>query len=293
MRKEEKEIAMEKAKRLVKESIESGYFKIHLDTSYPLRGEKDLSLEEIIEREIELCIVAEEVSKNLSAKPVYVIGTDVPSPGSGENPEVTSKEELVEMVEKSKEAFMKKGLYDAWERVVGIVVQLGIEFGGNKIFDYDLNKVIPLKEGMANYPYLILEAHSTDYQTVFSLKKMREDGVGIFKVGPALTFAYREALISLSYIEDYLFNRNKSNLRKVILRVLEEDKSFWKDYYEENTPVYSILFSFLDRVRYYYQRDEIKNSLEIMFKNFEGKEIPLPLISQYFPDQGKRFYLLK
>ncbi|NRT22070.1 tagatose-1,6-bisphosphate aldolase non-catalytic subunit AgaZ/GatZ [Clostridium beijerinckii] len=37
------------------------------------------------------------------------------------------------------------------------------------------------------------------------MKRMVEDGIAILKVGPALTFALREGLFALSYMENELF----------------------------------------------------------------------------------------
>ena len=50
------------------------------------------------------------------------------------------------------------------------------------------------------FPNLVFEGHSTDYQTKFKLKELIEDGVGILKVGPGLTYAMREALFALAYM---------------------------------------------------------------------------------------------
>ena len=51
------------------------------------------------------------------------------------------------------------------------------------------------------YPSLVFEGHSTDYQQEQSLRMLVEDGVAILKVGPGLTFAMREALFGLAYID--------------------------------------------------------------------------------------------
>ena len=51
------------------------------------------------------------------------------------------------------------------------------------------------------YDRLIFEAHSTDYQTPAALAALVRDHFAILKVGPALTFALREALWALDCIE--------------------------------------------------------------------------------------------
>ena len=89
----------------------------------------------------------------------------------------------------------------AWERVIGLVVQPGAQFGENIIFDYDRQKASSLSSALPNDPPLVYEAHSTDYQKPVALAEMVEDHFAILKVGPWLTFAFREAVFALSAIE--------------------------------------------------------------------------------------------
>ena len=49
-----------------------------------------------------------------------------------------------------------------------------------------------------------MEAHGTDYQRPGAFKDLVRDGFAIMKVGPALTFAQREALFALEEIEKCL-----------------------------------------------------------------------------------------
>ncbi len=46
------------------------------------------------------------------------------------------------------------------------------------------------------YAGLVYEAHSTDYKQRDALCQMVHDHFAILKVGPALTFAYREAIFA-------------------------------------------------------------------------------------------------
>ena len=66
-----------------------------------------------------------------------------------------------------------------------------------------------LMKTIKNYPNIVFEGHSTDYQTKIKLKELVEDGVGILKVGPGLTFAYREALFALAYAEKEDIDQDK------------------------------------------------------------------------------------
>ena len=79
-----------------------------------------------------------------------------------------------------------------------MVVQPGVEFGSDSVFDYSRSSAAKITGALHRYDRLVLEGHSTDYQTRYALREMVEDGVAILKVGPALTFAVREGLFALA-----------------------------------------------------------------------------------------------
>ncbi len=56
---------------------------------------------------------------------------------------------------------------------------------------------------------LVFEAHSTDYQAEEALRALVEDHFAILKVGPELTFAFREAVFALEAIERELLGRRR------------------------------------------------------------------------------------
>src|SRR5438309_439694 len=76
-------------------------------------------------------------------------------------------------------AFLELGLDAAWERVIALVVQPGVEFGSNSIFEYDRTKAAPLSAALQSHPGLVYEAHSSDYQTQQALTYMVEDHFAI------------------------------------------------------------------------------------------------------------------
>ena len=83
---------------------------------------------------------------------------------------------------------------------------------------------------------------------------MVEDGIAIIKVGPALTFAMREALFALAHIEDELIDdpEKRSNFIKVLDEVMVENPKSWKKYYfgSEKDVALDRKYSFSDRCRY-------------------------------------------
>lgn len=300
--------AMDKAREMVRQYVLAGCRKIHIDTSMHLRddtGDRSIPLnpEVVAERCADLCSVAEETfhsqgkSHSVASQPVYVIGTDVPAPGGSKGkkePKITGVSELEKTVELTKEHFYRKNLHSAWKRVIAVVVQPGFEYGDRTIIKYDRKKAEGLIKAIKKYPELVFEGHSTDYQDVDSLKSMVEDGIAILKVGPYLTFTVRETIFMLSYIENELFKNRKnitlSNFIETLDEVMTEYPKHWAGYYrgEEADVQLSKKYSFLDRSRYYMPHRKVSESLSRLLENLRTTDIPLPLISQFLPQQYPR-----
>ena len=305
-KKETSQNAMGKSCSMVKEYALAGYSKFHLDASMcladdPKGKDRTLNPKIIAEREAKLCFEIEKICKNIfdsdKLLPVYVIGSEVPAPGgtkeAKENIEITSSFNLKNTIELTKKAFYDLNLESAWERVIAVVVNLGIEFNNNKVFEYNRESVQGLFSIIKQYPNLAIEAHSTDYQPRSALRNMVKDGVVILKVGPALTFAFREALFALCYIEKELFfnvPKVQSNLIEIMEKAMLENSKYWVDYYEGTDKEKRLMrkYSFLDRSRYYWNVPEVKKAVKILFENLKKKKIPLALVSQFMPIQYQR-----
>jgi D-tagatose-1,6-bisphosphate aldolase subunit GatZ/KbaZ len=299
------EEAMRNAKDLIRAYVRAGYQKIHLDASmYCIDdgGDRALPLDDAVvsERAALLCAEAEsawEEGEKRSPRPLYIIGTEVPVPGGAQNNEeqvdVTSPDRAEATLSMFRDAFRKHKLSGAWERVVGLVVQPGVEFSDDHISNYDRKRAAALSSYVETKEGIVFEAHSTDYQTEEALRHMVEDHFCILKVGPWLTFAYREALFALSSIEEELSSVcsfERSGLRDVMNSVLMQQPKFWKKYYSGSDEVLRFKrdFSFSDRNRYYWTNDQISSSVNKLIKNLESCTCPLSLISQYFPDEYYR-----
>ena len=181
------------------------------------------------------------------------------------------------------------GLGKEWENVIAVVVQPGVEFGDDEIDHYDRLAARYLVAELKNYPHLVFEGHSTDYQTPDKLKEMAEDGIAILKVGPALTFALREALFALSMIEKELIKdeSKRANFIEVLDREMVDNPKDWIKYYKGTDDEIKIArkYSFSDRCRYYFSRPNVVNAIEKLFENLEEVKIPLSMIHQYLPIQ--------
>jgi D-tagatose-1,6-bisphosphate aldolase subunit GatZ/KbaZ len=287
--------AMEKACELVRACILAGYRKLHLDPSMACADDQNPVAEsEVVARAAILCEVAERTSRESGGlPPLYVIGTEVPPPGGQTNveeaPNVTTIEHVRRSLSAFHDAFEARGLSGAWERVVGLVVQPGVEFGDHFVFTYNPNKTGDLSAGLPERPLLIYEAHSTDYQSPEALRQMVHDHFAILKVGPALTFAFREAVFALSAIEHEMFAARKgailSQLRQAIETAMLENPSHWRAYYsgDENQQRLARAFSYSDRCRYYWHITDVQKEIARLLENLSRNPLPLPLISQYLP----------
>ncbi len=289
--------ALSKARELARACVLAGYRKIHLDASMACADDAEVLSEQIVaQRAAMLCQAAEEALKDLPTGvdlPLYVIGTEVPAPGGesaqGAPPAVTTIESLHRTLTIFEQAFEDRGLSAAWRRVIGVVVQPGVEFGDDVVFEYDRTRARPLSAGLPCSPSLVYEAHSTDYQSPSALAQMVQDHFAILKVGPWLTFAFREAVFALSAIERELLAEDKSQrlsqLREALDRAMLREPAFWLSYYkgDESQLRISRAFSYSDRCRYYWHEISVQAEIERLIGNLTARPVPLTLVSQYLP----------
>ena len=107
------------------------------------------------------------------------------------------------------------------------------------------------------------------------------------KVGPALTFAMREALEALEQIEGELVAAEKrSHLMDVLERAMLDDPRHWQHHYHGSESEQRLLrrYSYSDRVRYYWTAPAVKDAVERLMENLSRVEIPETMLSAYLPD---------
>ncbi len=298
--------AMGKAATLIAQCAQAGYVKIHLDATMHLGddpGDRRRALEPrvVARRTAELCKAAETAWRERqrqdrdAPEPVYVVGTDVPAPGGTESsagaPEVTRPEDLRENLDLCRETFEEQGLSEAWKRVIAVVVQPAVEHGESVVHRYDQQKVRQLVDSRKKLPGLVFEAHATDYQAPRALRQMVDDGFAILKVGPSLTGAMREALFLLDHVEQELCRLSPRMVRSGVPEALEaamrREPAHWKAYYHgtEEELAFARRFALSDRCRYYWGVPSVKAAVDRLISNLRAREMPLGLLSQYFPRQ--------
>jgi len=289
------EDAMRRAEEMIAQYARASFAKIHLDTSMPCGGDPSILSEDIIAgRAARLAQVA-EASRQDGLLPFYIVGTEVPVPGGasqGHSLSVTAPEAAARTLAAHKEAFVAAGLGDAWERVVGLVVQPGVEFDNISVADYQPAKASQLarwREESAEG--LIFEAHSTDFQRDEAYAALVRDGFAILKVGPGVTFAMREAVCALAEIEKWTVAPDaQSGLLDVIRAVMHQDPRYWRDYYTGTPAEQNLLLfnSYSDRIRYYWPDPRIEAAMARLIVNLSALPAPDVLLSRYLPAQYRR-----
>ncbi|UGA57044.1 tagatose-bisphosphate aldolase subunit GatZ [Vibrio sp. VB16] len=288
--------AMEKSKVLIRDYVKAGFTKIHLDASMSC-SDDPVPLDPVVvaQRAAILCEVAEQAaSDELKGRLTYVIGTEVPVPGGEKEAinsvHVTTVKDAENTVTTHVEAFKARGIEQALSRVVGIVVQPGVEFDHSSVIHYKPEEAKDLSTYIESTDF-VYEAHSTDYQTKEAFRELVRDHYAILKVGPAVTFALREAVFALADIEEELVaSEAKSHIKDVIHEVLLDDQTYWKNYYSEthSKAMVDLNYSLSDRVRYYWTNPRITRAMDSLITNLETLEIPLGMLSQYLPEQYKK-----
>lgn len=285
------ESAMSKSVELVQAYVRAGYTKLHLDCSMTLGGDPPgrLAPELAARRAARLAQAAEEAADGCGSPGAvrYVIGTDVPVPGGAQahedSVEVTRPAEVAETLATHRQAFLDLGLRSAWERVVAVVVQPGVEFGDDFVLPYRPEATRELTAFIRSQG-LVYEAHSTDYQTPAALRELVRDRFAILKVGPALTFAYREAVFALAWIENECVPaERRSNLLAVLEETMLRQPGDWQKYYRGSPTeqAFQRKYSLSDRIRYYWARPEVQRSLRRLMENLPS--LPFALASQFVP----------
>jgi D-tagatose-1,6-bisphosphate aldolase subunit GatZ/KbaZ len=284
--------ALQKSQVLVGEYVAANFRKIHLDCSMSCADDpRSLGDELIAERTASLCEVTEAAWRKAGGEPpVYVIGSEVPVPGGAHETlqelAVTTPRAAQATIDAHRRAFERHGLEAAWARVVGLVVQPGVEFDHHHVIDYVRSRATELSRSIESVPGVVFEAHSTDYQSSQALQALVQDHFAILKVGPGLTFALREVFWALSDIAAELGLTPRISVKETLLEEMRRNPRYWKSYYTNPAEqTFDLQFSLSDRSRYYWSTPVVEQACSQLFERLASRGMPLTLISQYLPVQ--------
>lgn len=287
--------AMPLTEALVRQCVSAGFVKIHLDTSAGCISDPgpELPLELSAERAAGLCAAAEAEAKQSGTphRPFYVIGNETPLPG-GDLKETgplrtTDPHHVAQAVDAFQHAFHERGLHEAWERILAVVVQPGVEFGDRRVAVYRPERAATLSAAHGRLPGgMTYEVHATDYQPAEALKRLVGDHFALLKVGPCLTFAMRSTLYALSNIEAALPTvADPVRLPEVMERLMTAHPVHWQSHLQgSEDELYDLRHQSLrDRIRYYWSFPEAREAVAKLFRNLSAP-IPESLLNEHLPD---------
>ncbi|TLU71639.1 D-tagatose-bisphosphate aldolase, class II, non-catalytic subunit [Lichenicoccus roseus] len=286
--------AMARAERMIAGYAEAGYVKLHLDASMGCAGEPAaLDDTQTAGRAARLAAAAEHAAPGQA---VYVIGTEVPTPGGAlealDHLQPTEADAVLATYAVHADAFRDVAKGDAWRRVLAIVVQPGVEFGHENVAVYAPERALALSASLDAMPGLVFEAHSTDYQPEASLRRLVQDGYPILKVGPGLTFALREALYGLDAI-DGILHPGHDRLVDTMETVMLAEPKHWRSHYPGTFDEQRLLrhYSYSDRIRYYWPVPAAQAAVDALLGRLGDSPIPETLVSQHLPRLHERVML--
>ena len=283
--------AMALARDLVAEYVRAGFTKIHLDCSEGCAGEPaqvgDALAAGRAAELAESCEAAAVDPDRLS----YMFGTEVPPPGGARADEdhaivhPTEPAAATATIAAHEAAFAARGLQSAWSRAVGLVVQPGLEFTPDQVIRFDMSAPDRLSPVLEGHPHLSFEAHSTDYQYPEVFAELGRRHFAVLKVGPALTFAVRQALYALDALAAWVApGRQCGQLPGVMEQLMRADTAPWAKHYDAPPDRIGLLlhFGYADRIRYYWALPEAQAAVATLLAALPAKRPALPVLEQVF-----------
>ena len=168
------------------------------------------------------------------------------------------------------------------ESVVALVVQPGVDMGNTQIFGYDKTKAAALSLAVSDIPGVVYEAHSTDFQSGAALADLVTTHFAILKVGPCLTFAYREAVFAMAEIEARLLPAGRSGVVAALEAAMDATPAHWRPYVERSAREGLLrLYGLSDRVRYYWPERGVDEAVKRLADNVDRLDPPPGLVSQF------------
>lgn len=291
--------AMQKALELTRAFVAAGFSKLHLDAGMPLGGDPAAKLSQttVARRTLQMMAAAEDACADLPDRydPIaYVVGAEAPVPGGGVDENhttvITLPAEIDRFLDRCRREMKQSGRPHLWRQVAAVVVQPGVDFGDQKVIHYDRGKADFLVDFVKELSEeMTCEVHATDYQTPAGLAALVDDGFKILKVGPCLTFAYRQAVYALSRIEAERLAHRKSvvlsHLPEVLEAVMLADPQHWQSHYHGSASRQKRLrhHSLRDRIRYYWGHPKVTEALARLLQNLSF-EIPEELLFLHWPE---------
>lgn len=279
--------AMTRAHRLVADYAAAGFTKIHLDCSEGCANEPAQLADAITAtRSAALAATALQHAPDPESL-LFVIGTEVPPPGGARTDDhglipPTTPDSAKATLAAHRDAFAALNL--PLGLIGGLVVQPGVEFSPMEVHHLPLQRDPHLADALTDWPGLCFEAHSTDYQHPDSYPRLAELGFAFQKVGPALTFAWREALYALDAIRAQNGWATGPSLPDTMEAVMLANPAHWQAHIHGHAadPRTERHFGLADRIRYHWPEPKAQQAVRRLLDDLQDKRLPDPLLAAHF-----------
>ncbi|MFM7335742.1 MAG: class II D-tagatose-bisphosphate aldolase non-catalytic subunit [Tabrizicola sp.] len=279
------ENAMAKAHQMVADYAAAGFTKIHLDCSEGCAGEPAQLPDEITAtRSAALAATALKHAPDPSDL-LFVIGTEVPPPGGARTDDhgdipPTTPDSAKATLAAHRDAFQAAKI--PLDLIGGLVVQPGVEFSPMEVHHLPLAREPHLLDALADWPKVCFEAHSTDYQQPEAYPRLAQLGFAFQKVGPALTFAWREALYALDAIRAQNGWATGPSLPDVMEDVMLVNPTYWQAHIHGSDQRLQRHFGLADRIRYYWPDPKAQQAVNRLLSDLADKRLPDPVLQAHF-----------
>jgi len=267
--------AMAKAEVLVRDYVAAGFHKIHLDCSEGCAGDPaQLGDDVTAMRSAQLARVCCDAGDDL----LFVVGTEVPPPGGARMDEYGDIPPTKPDAARATLLAHDAAFGDMATLIGGLVVQPGVEFSPTAVHPMPMERDPHLLDALRDHPHVCLEAHSTDYQDSAVFPRLADLGFAFQKVGPALTFVYREAIYALDRLRE-----PTGGLQAVMEKVMQTDPAEWQGHYSgDAAALYQQRhFGLADRIRYYWPHADAQAAVADLKQSFSNT-IPDASLSKVF-----------
>jgi D-tagatose-1,6-bisphosphate aldolase subunit GatZ/KbaZ len=282
--------AMAKARVMVADYVRAGFGKIHLDCSEGCAGEPAQLGDTLAAARAADLAGAALAATDDPASLIFVIGTEVPPPGGARSDEhgditPTTPASAAATLTAHAAAFRAAGLGHVLPQIGGLVVQPGVEFSPMEMHYLPQGRDPQLRAVLTGWPQVCLEAHSTDYQQDSAFVRLAELGFAFQKVGPALTFAYRQAVYALDTLRRQAGWASSGPLPEVMESLMLAQPAHWQGHYRGDSGDIRVErhFGLADRIRYYWPQPEAQAAVAAVLRDLEGRALPDPMLLEAFP----------
>ena len=254
--------SMEWIKKSFETAISAGYDLIHVDPTIDI-FKKQLEIEVVVERIIELITSSEKFRKSKKIKPIsYEVGTEEVHGG------ISDIEIFKKFLWFLKEGLKKNALEYLWP--IFVVAKVGTDLQ-TTVFDLNIAKeVVQIAGEYGSY----IKGHYTDF--VSNLGDYPKTAMGAANVGPEFTLSEYEAFAELCKIEEDLYKKNKIGVKSNYIKTLEKavlNSGRWKKWLRGNEKDFKSLskerkeWIIKTGARYVWSFPEVKCSQNLLYKN--------------------------